>query len=230
MAIPSCPHIVKPNDTFIDREILAWHFLHKDWKLRDGKEAPQNGVWLEYSGDLSLCSSGLHASERLEDAFIFAPSGCLCRVICGGKVITSHDKLVCNKRKIIERHDIGPLIFKMYQKAAKDVLQKIIALEDVATKTVAHIKKNDVIKRFIECSQPSWLAVLSHLKALDRRVLQDNLHYTPLSCINRYLYTLKAYLFLINVRKNGKFYHPKSLCQNDYDELIKQIIQQFKTK
>ena len=42
----------------------AWHFLRRENGkdiLRDGFEAPPDGVWLEYRGVLRMCESGLHA-------------------------------------------------------------------------------------------------------------------------------------------------------------------------
>ncbi len=84
--------------------VLAWHFL-EDGKLRDGTKPPRKGAWLRHTGDLELCTSGLHASTDIMDALKYAPGGTLCRVECGGEVIESDDKRVCSQRKILWRFD-----------------------------------------------------------------------------------------------------------------------------
>lgn len=51
----------------------AWHFIDGD-KLRDGRTAPPDGVWLEQEWPLKLCQRGLHWSRHpfaalVHDAF-----------------------------------------------------------------------------------------------------------------------------------------------------------------
>ena len=45
------------------KPVLAWHFLSGD-TLRDGTKAPKDGEWLEYTGPIKMCESGLHASRN----------------------------------------------------------------------------------------------------------------------------------------------------------------------
>jgi hypothetical protein len=85
------------------KSILAWHFVGE--KLRNGDPVPRDGEWLEYSGPLVLCQSGLHASKDPFDALQYAPGNTLCRVECAGEIIESTDKLACSRRKIIARRD-----------------------------------------------------------------------------------------------------------------------------
>jgi hypothetical protein len=56
----------------------AWHFVADT--LRDGRPVPKDGVWLEHTGYVRMCETGLHASLQPFDALQFAPgpvpSGC----------------------------------------------------------------------------------------------------------------------------------------------------------
>lgn len=87
----------------------AWHFIRRDEngidRLRDGSEAPKDGEWLEYSGPLVMCKSGLHFSRHPYDALTYAPGEVLCLVEIGGTIIDGEDKGVCSRRKIIARKD-----------------------------------------------------------------------------------------------------------------------------
>lgn len=89
---------------------FAWHFIRRDEngidRLRDGSEAPPDGVWLEFNGPLKMCESGLHFSRHPFDALINAPGEILCRVEIGGSVIEGDDKGVCSRRRIIKRLDV----------------------------------------------------------------------------------------------------------------------------
>jgi hypothetical protein len=41
---------------------IAYHFVAD--KLRDGRAIPPDGVWLEHTGKVEMCESGLHASQK----------------------------------------------------------------------------------------------------------------------------------------------------------------------
>ncbi len=92
---------LKPNQ--------AWHFIRRDEngidRLRDGSEAPKDGVWLEFNGPLKMCESGLHFSRHPFDALRYAPGEILCSVEIGGTIIEGDDKGVCSRRKIVARMD-----------------------------------------------------------------------------------------------------------------------------
>lgn len=91
----------------------AWHFIRRDEngidRLRDGSEAPKDGEWLEFNGQLIMCRSGLHFSRHPFDALQYAPGEILCLVEVGGTIIENtpdhKDKGVCSRRKIIKRLD-----------------------------------------------------------------------------------------------------------------------------
>mgnify|MGYP001486563005 CR=1 FL=1 len=84
--------------------IEAWHFVGNT--LRDGGPIPPDGEWLVHSGPVEICSTGLHASRRPAHALTYAPGPVLCRVECDDIVTEQDDKLVCRRRRIIERADI----------------------------------------------------------------------------------------------------------------------------
>ena len=91
----------------------AWHFLAANNVMRDGREAPRDGVKLKHAGRVIPCESGLHASEHPFDALRYAPGPVLCLVECGG-VIVPHgspvDKIAASERTIIARMDAAPLL------------------------------------------------------------------------------------------------------------------------
>jgi len=84
--------------------IKAWHFVGD--RLRDGRPAPPDGMWLRHEGPIKICASGLHASRRPWDALRYAPGATLCYVECRGDIHEHDDKLVCRERRIIMRADV----------------------------------------------------------------------------------------------------------------------------
>lgn len=78
----------------------SWHLVGQE--LRDGSPTPANGEWLVYDGELALCNSGLHSSERAIDTLSHIPymATHMCRVTYGGEVIFGTGKLVSSKRRI----------------------------------------------------------------------------------------------------------------------------------
>jgi hypothetical protein len=85
----------------------AWHFL----RLRDGvpvlrdgvTPAPALGEWLEHTGAVVPCQSGLHASRRVIDALEFCDweGAVACLVEVDGGIVEHGSKLVCRRRRII---------------------------------------------------------------------------------------------------------------------------------
>lgn len=84
--------------------IEAWHFVGDT--LRDGRPIPADGEWLVHTGPIEICATGLHASRRPWHALQFAPGPVLCRVECDGIAEEKDDKLVCRRRRIVQRADI----------------------------------------------------------------------------------------------------------------------------
>lgn len=83
---------------------LAWHFTAD--KLRDGSPIPRVGEWLEFTGEIRMCESGLHASRDPLDALQYAPGPLLHRVECDEIAEEGDDKLVCSRRRIIASRDM----------------------------------------------------------------------------------------------------------------------------
>ncbi|SDQ43124.1 hypothetical protein SAMN05216569_1098 [Pseudoxanthomonas sp. CF125] len=100
---------------------LAYHFVADT--LRDGTPIPANGEWLEHTGPLQLCSSGLHASTHPFDALQYAPGNTLCLVELGGEIKTGDDKVVATRRKIIKRIDAEPLMREFARWSALQVIE-----------------------------------------------------------------------------------------------------------
>lgn len=100
-------------------DVLAWHFVGDT--LRDGRPIPLAGVTLRHDAPLVLCESGLHASVRALDALDYAPGPTVCRVRCGGEIVTDQDKLVAAERTILWRADVTDLLREFARLCALDV-------------------------------------------------------------------------------------------------------------
>ena len=100
---------------------LGWHFIAGN-KLRDGSTAPADGEWLNFSGPLFMCESGLHFSRKPHQALKYAPGETLCLVEVGGQVIDGDDKGVCSRRKIIARMNATEMLRYFARMQAVSVL------------------------------------------------------------------------------------------------------------
>ena len=78
--------------------------------LRDGRPVPEDGVWLEHTDPIQICSSGLHGSEEPFDALQYSPGETLCLCEFDGIMEKQSDKFVAAKRKIIVRMDAVELL------------------------------------------------------------------------------------------------------------------------
>lgn len=104
----------------IETTVLAWHFTAGD-KLRDGRPVPPVGEWLRHEGEIEICRTGLHASERLFDALGFAPGNMLHRVECRDIRGRESDKFVCRERRILWSLDAEPVLRAFSRRVALDV-------------------------------------------------------------------------------------------------------------
>jgi hypothetical protein len=104
--------------------IRAWHFTN--CTLRNGDPIPPIGEWLEWTGPVVMCKSGLHASRHPFDALQYAPGSILHRVECEDVVEEQDDKLVCRRRKILHSVDCE----KLLRRFAKDEALSVIHLWD----------------------------------------------------------------------------------------------------
>ena len=103
-----------------EKREIAYHFTGD--KLRDGRDVPAIGEWLEHKGPAVLCQSGLHASRTPFQAFSFAPGFQLHKVEIAGIVAEIDDKLVSTKRKIIASLDAKEIILSFARKQALSVI------------------------------------------------------------------------------------------------------------
>lgn len=81
--------------------VEGWHFVGD--KLLDGRPVPPDGEVLVHKGPLEMCHSGLHFSERVRDALMYAAGNTVCRVRCSGEIVMGLDKGVCRERTILYR-------------------------------------------------------------------------------------------------------------------------------
>ena len=123
----------------------AWHFAGAT--LRDGTAIPADGVTLRHTGDLKLCASGLHASQRIINALRYAPGNTICRVECSGEIITGDDKLVCSERTILWRVDGDELLRAFSRHCALGVIDLWNA--------------PDVVRQYLETGDESLRAAAS---------------------------------------------------------------------
>ncbi len=104
--------------------MIAYHFLAADGRLRDGRDAPADGVKLVFPDAPILCERGLHASLDPFDALQYAPGPILCRVECDGHIIRGNDKLVCTERTILARADASERLRYFARMQALSVVDK----------------------------------------------------------------------------------------------------------
>ena len=109
--------------------IEAWHFVGNT--LRDGRPIPPDGEWLVHTGPVEICSTGLHASRSPWHALQYAPGAVLCRVECDDIVTEQDDKLVCRRRRIVERADITETLRYFARMRALSVIHLYLDPPDV---------------------------------------------------------------------------------------------------
>ena len=88
--------------------IIAYHFTGD--KLRDGSPIPAVDHWLDFTGEVKMCCSGLHASRQPFDALQYAPGPMLHMVECEQIVAEDNEKLVCRRRRILQSGDATDLL------------------------------------------------------------------------------------------------------------------------
>jgi hypothetical protein len=119
--------------------MFAYHFVGDT--LRDGRSIPADGEWLEHTGPVTICETGLHASLHPFDALQYAPGSVLCLVECEDIVTAQDDKLVCRRRRIVKRIDATKLMRQYACICALSVIDKWDA--------------PDVVRRYLETGDKS---------------------------------------------------------------------------
>ena len=85
-----------------------------------------------------MCECGLHASVRLIDALKYAPCTTLHRVECGGEIIESNDKLVCDERTIIASAEMLWALVEFAEDCAKRAAAHAAAYATKAARYAAY--------------------------------------------------------------------------------------------
>lgn len=90
--------------------------------IRDGDDLVV-GKTYEHEGELLLCHSGYHASERALGALNYAPGPIACRVELSGEIRRGDDKLVASQRKVIAAVDATKLLHEFACDCAEEALR-----------------------------------------------------------------------------------------------------------
>ena len=98
-----------------------YHFT--DSKLRDSQPIPAIGEWLEYTGEIRMCVSGLHASKHPFYALRFAP-GLMLHKVRLEQATHTDDKSVGRRRKIIASIDLTGLLHEFARWCALQLIDK----------------------------------------------------------------------------------------------------------
>lgn len=75
------------------RKNLYSHYKRKRWQI---------GKWYKVKGELSMCSNGFHASERIIDSMQYVPMEVLAKVEVRGKYLKQSDKQCWEEMRIIK--------------------------------------------------------------------------------------------------------------------------------
>lgn len=106
----------------------CWHFLRKNEAgepvLRYGTQAPQVGEWLEFTGEVVICQSGLHASRRAIDALEYVDwsDAVACLVDVDAVHGEQPNKLVCSRRRIVAMCDADEVLRLFARQCALGVI------------------------------------------------------------------------------------------------------------
>jgi len=103
--------------------MIGYHFTGD--KLRNGGPIPTVGVWLEHTGPVAPCESGLHASEHPFDALTYAPGEMLHRVELEGDLMAHGDptdKWVGRRRRILASIDATAILREFARWCALQVI------------------------------------------------------------------------------------------------------------
>jgi len=102
--------------------MLGWYFAREDEKLGYGDSRKVAvGVKHTVEGPVTLCSHGLHASERIIDALQYANSSILYRVELSGDMDQGEDKSCSTERAYLERIDAGEVLREFARECALSV-------------------------------------------------------------------------------------------------------------
>ena len=110
-----------------DKAKLAWHFLRDDGRCGYSKARPKPGGTEKVSTrrkPLALCEWGLHASENIIDALVYAGGALLRRVELGGEILDGGDKYCAAERRELWRMDISRVLHEFACWCAERALKR----------------------------------------------------------------------------------------------------------
>ena len=140
-----------------------YHFVAD--KLRDGRPIPPDGEWLEHSGDLIPCQSGLHASLHPYDALRYAPGNTLCLVELDGEIISHEDdKVVARRRRIVKRVDATNMLRRFAADQALSVAH-LWNMPDIVKEYLSTIDENKRIAASASASAASAASASAYTAA-----------------------------------------------------------------
>ena len=82
-----------------------WKVFKAGLKSNNGDIKWKVGEWQEHKGELKMCMSGLHASERIIDAMQYTAAEQIARVEVKGKHLEQSDKQCWEKMRIVKVYD-----------------------------------------------------------------------------------------------------------------------------
>ncbi len=144
------------------KQVLAWHFTN-GWRLRDRQKLVV-GKTYTHTGDVKICSSGLHASIRLLDALKYAPlrSGLvISRVECSDIRDLHSDKFVCATRRVIASAECDTTLHFL----AADIAEAALMIADVtdgrpwdAIQAKREWANGELSDKELEAAEKAWAA------------------------------------------------------------------------
>jgi hypothetical protein len=106
-------------------EVLAWHFLPDDGRLRYGTcEVVRAGETYSCDGPIVMCENGMHGSEDIMDALEYAPGAICCRVEIWGDKERGGDKLVGRYRRVLWMVDATQVLHEFACRCAEHALSR----------------------------------------------------------------------------------------------------------
>lgn len=81
-----------------------WKFLRTGLKSEHGNCEWKVGEWKKHEGEVSLCASGFHASEKIFDALQYVPGEILAKVEVCGACDKQHDKQAWSEMRIVQAY------------------------------------------------------------------------------------------------------------------------------
>ena len=92
---------------------LAYKFITKDWRSKEGNIKWKLGEWQKHEGKIKLCESGFHACKIPLQALEYIYGDIFVLVEYKGKIINDkNDKFVCSQMRIIK--EIPEIILKRW--------------------------------------------------------------------------------------------------------------------